>query len=175
MPSSNLILKIIRKNLLTILTLFAVVFGSTIGIILRNYGKPAGERWTKREIAYVGFVGELFLRALKAMIIPLLVSSVISAVGFLDISHSKKIALRSIAFYATTTVSAVILGIILVLIIQPGVGVDIEKKPQKDNLTVLTVDTIMDLIRNVIPENLPQAAIEQVRLFYWKPFHLNPL
>lgn len=39
------------------------------------------EPWTKREVMYVGYIGELFLRALKALIIPLIVSSLVSAIG----------------------------------------------------------------------------------------------
>lgn len=45
----------------------------------RRYSRS--ERWTKREVMYVGYVGELFLRALKALIIPLIVSSLVSAIG----------------------------------------------------------------------------------------------
>lgn len=58
--------------------------------------------------------------------------------------------MRSIYYYATTTVCAVILGIILVTIIRPGVGAIINtnnlEAPQAGN----TIDTLLDLIRQVI-------------------------
>lgn len=74
--------------------------------------------------------------------------------GFLDLSLSKKIARRSILFYMCTTISAVILGIILVLIIKPGMGAfDMEeaerKKAALPRRNVLTQDTLLDLIRLV--------------------------
>lgn len=78
----------------------------------------------------------------------------VSAVGFLDLSLSKKIARRSVLFYMCTTISAVILGIILVLIIKPGTGAaDLDQaERQKTSFSrrnVLTEDTLLDLIRLV--------------------------
>ena len=96
------------------------------------------------------FTGDLFLRMLKCLIVPLLTSSIISAIGSLDLKLSKRIAFRSISLYATTTICAVILGIILVLTIRPGVGKDIPlptEHVQKSARNVLTVDTLMDLVR----------------------------
>lgn len=57
--------------------------------------------------------------------------------------------MRSIYYYATTTICAVILGIILVTLIRPGVGAEMD--PIKDDSqtpqTGNTVDTLLDLIR----------------------------
>lgn len=55
-----------------------------------------------------------------------------------------------------------ILGIILVISIQPGVGSSASetKKPAQN---VSTIDTLMDLIRNMFPPNLVQACIAQTR------------
>ena len=44
--------------------------------------------WTEREVMYVSYVGEIFLRMLKALILPLIVPSLITAVGSLDLSLS---------------------------------------------------------------------------------------
>ena len=48
-------------------------------VVVFRYSRA--EPWTKREVMYVGYIGELFLRALKALIIPLIVSSLVSAIG----------------------------------------------------------------------------------------------
>ena len=50
------------------------------------------ERWTEREVMYVSYVGKLFLRMLKALILPLIVPSLIAAVGSLDMSISGKVS-----------------------------------------------------------------------------------
>lgn len=139
----------VRNNLLTILTVVGVIAGTAVGCTLRSLSK---EKWNQRETMYLMFPGEIFLRMLKSLIIPLLMSSIISAVGSLDLSLSKKIAVRSILYYATTTVCAVILGIILVVTIRPGAGAiaaskDDYSKDEGLKRKVLTQDTLLDLIR----------------------------
>ena len=102
----------LSHNALTILTVSGVVGGIVLGVILRNVRE---EPWTKREIMYVNYIGELFLRMLKSLILPLIVASLISAIGSLDLSLSGRIGARAITYYMLTTVSAVILGKISIL------------------------------------------------------------
>jgi len=85
---------------------------------------------------------------LKCLILPLIVSSMISAIGSLDLSVSGRIGTRAIVYYMTTTVSAVILGIILVLTIHPGQGSDVGIVKGGTVRHVTTADMLMDLIRS---------------------------
>ena len=73
------------ENMLTMLTVVAVVISAILGLILRNV---KDEPWTKREIMYIQFPGDIFLRMLKALILPLIVASIISAIGGLDLNLS---------------------------------------------------------------------------------------
>lgn len=164
--SPKAIKELIHANLLPILTVSGVTGGAVLGLILR-YSRE--EHWTKREVMYVGYIGELFLRALKALIIPLIVSSLVSAIGSLDLSLSKKIGLRAIAYYMTTTVLAVILGIILVVSIHPGKGSDEGIKKAGEARDVYTPDLLMDLLRNLFPPNLIQACFETHKTIIIQP------
>ncbi|XP_011638619.1 excitatory amino acid transporter 1-like isoform X1 [Pogonomyrmex barbatus] len=148
----------LSHNALTILTVCGVIGGVILGIILRN----SRERWTPREIMYINYVGDLFLRMLKSLILPLIISSLISAIGSLDLSLSGRIGARAIGYYMATTICAVILGIILVVSIQPGHG-SAASETKKPAQNVSTVDTLMDLVRNMFPPNLVQACIAQHR------------
>ncbi|XP_058815490.1 excitatory amino acid transporter 3 isoform X2 [Topomyia yanbarensis] len=152
--------RFVKSNLLTFLTIVGVFGGTALGLLLKNSGEP----WTEREVMYIQYPGDLFLRMLKCLIVPLLVSSITSAIGSLDLSMSKKIAARAIIYYFTTTVSAVILGIILVTTIRPGSGQSAESmKGKAATRQVLTVDTLLDLIRNLFPPNIIQATMFQFR------------
>ena len=74
----------LRTNFLTIGTMAGVIGGVIFGLILRN----CKETWSEREVMYVSYIGEIFLRMLKALILPLIVPSLITAVGSLDMSLS---------------------------------------------------------------------------------------
>ena len=81
---------VLGENLLTILTIIGVVGGTIFGLIL----KRSDHNWTQRDIMYIQYPGDLFLRMLKCLIVPLIVASITSAIGGLDLSLSKKIAFR---------------------------------------------------------------------------------
>ncbi|XP_047030756.1 excitatory amino acid transporter 3 [Helicoverpa zea] len=151
-----------RDNLLTILTVIGVVSGTILGCGLR----ASGHEWSRRDVMYFQYPGELFLRMLKSLIVPLLVSSIVSAIGSLDLSLSGKVGLRAIIYYMTTTICAVMLGIALVTTIKPGKDPEAYTQPNATKVLVkdtLTSDTLLDLIRNVFPENLAQATIASYR------------
>lgn len=86
------------------------------------------------------------------LIVPLLVSSIISAIGSLDLSLSKKIGFQSIAYYAATTSLAVLQGIFWVILIHPGKMITNDQQNaiiHQETRPITTTDTILDLIRLV--------------------------
>uniref|UniRef100_A0A8C5FWQ9 Amino acid transporter n=1 Tax=Gadus morhua TaxID=8049 RepID=A0A8C5FWQ9_GADMO len=127
-----------------------------LGLLVREYTSLS-----HLERQYFGFPGEILMRMLKMIILPLIMSSMITGIAALDSEVSGKIGLRAVVYYFTTTIFAVILGIILVVSIKPGVS---HKHFGSTGTTpnVTTVDTILDLIRNMFPENLVQACFAQV-------------
>lgn len=67
--------------------------------------------------------GEIFLRLLKMMVVPLVVTSVMSGIfGMGDVRKLGRPGAYTLFYFLTTAFTAVIIGIILVNIIQPGVG-----------------------------------------------------
>jgi Na+/H+-dicarboxylate symporter len=137
----------LRGNLLTLLTVIGVFGGVILGVILRH---SRGGKWTEREIMYVSYFGDIFLQMLKSLILPLIVASIISAIGGLDLTLSGKIGARAIVYYLCTTISAVVLGMILVSVIHPGSGDASEIKKSGSSRNVTTVDTLLDLVRYVV-------------------------
>lgn len=142
----NKVVSCLRTNLLTILTIGGVIAGGALGFILRAVRE---EGWTDREVMYIEFLGDLFLRMLKCLILPLIVSSLVSAIASLDLSLSGRIAARTVAFYLTTTFFSVVLGIIMVVTIRPGKNQnesDIDSGVTSVR-NVTTADTLLDLVR----------------------------
>ncbi len=73
--------------------------------------------------------GDLFLRLLKMLIVPLVVTSVMSGViGLGDIRKLGKPGGAAIVYYLATTLLAVVIGIVLVNLIQPGMGLSDDQR-----------------------------------------------
>lgn len=137
------VLQLLRTHLLTILTVLAVILSIITGIIMRS----GHSTYNARTVMYVNFLGDIFLRMIRVLIFPLIMSSLIAAIAPLDVSLSKKIGARAIVYILSTTVIAVILGVVLVVTIKPGGdGIDdiVDREPRKASTIT---DTILDLIR----------------------------
>lgn len=159
------LLQFLKSQRLTIATFISVVLGVIAGCIVRA---TSSSQWHQRDIMYLNFIGEIFMRMLKCLILPLMASSIMTAIGSLDLSLSKKIGVRAVAFYLTTTFLSVVLGIVLTITIQPGVN-----RSERTNHTSSdhfshnkphvssTVDTLLDLLRNLFPPNIVQACTQQ--------------
>ena len=84
----------------------------------------------------------------------------------MNLSLSGKVGVRAVVYYLSTTVLAVILGIILVVTIKPGTGGTLDAAAEDDHTkknNVTTADTLMDLLRNCFPPNIMQATMQQYR------------
>uniref|UniRef100_A0A4W6F9C5 Amino acid transporter n=1 Tax=Lates calcarifer TaxID=8187 RepID=A0A4W6F9C5_LATCA len=148
---------LLKRNWLLIATVLSVLLGISLGVVVREYASLS-----HLHKQYFGFPGEILMRMLKLVILPLIISSMITGVAALDSEVSGKIGLRAVIYYFSTTIIAVILGIILVMTIKPGVSQTTEHIDRAGTTpNVTTVDTLLDLIRNMFPENLVQACFQQ--------------
>lgn len=71
---SKLILSL-WKHKMIIKTLIGVTIGISCGLSLKHSGRT----WSQRDIAYIKFPGEIFLRVVNSLILPLITSSIVSA------------------------------------------------------------------------------------------------
>lgn len=135
----------IRENLLLILIMIGVFFGFLVGILVNEKVQDSKDPSPKELAMYISFPGEIFLRMLKMIVLPLIVSSIIVAVAVLDTKSTGRLGKRAIVYYMTTTVLAVVLGIILVSSIKPGNTNTREKKGEQQHAEA--IHSIFDLIR----------------------------
>ncbi|XP_055004105.1 excitatory amino acid transporter 5-like, partial [Boleophthalmus pectinirostris] len=146
-----------KRNGLLTLSVFAVVTGCVLGFFLRSLNLS-----TQAKI-YFSFPGELLMRMLKMLILPLITSSLMSGLSAMDTKASGRLGVLTITYYLWTTFIAVIVGIILVLIIHPGTGSEKENHHAHSGPVMTSADALLDLIRNMIPSNLVEATFQQYR------------
>ncbi|XP_069077938.1 excitatory amino acid transporter 2 isoform X2 [Pleurodeles waltl] len=155
-------LKIWRKltgNLLLTLTVFGVIMGAVSGGLLRMASPIHPDI-----VMVIAFPGDILMRMLKMLILPLVISSLITGLSGLDAKASGRLGTRAMVYYMATTIIAAILGVILVLVIHPGNPKLREQMGQgQKNDDVSSLDAFLDLIRNLFPENLVQACFQQIQ------------
>uniref|UniRef100_A0A3B4FHW4 Amino acid transporter n=2 Tax=Haplochromini TaxID=319058 RepID=A0A3B4FHW4_9CICH len=110
------LMEFLRKNLLVILTVSGVLVGVGLGMMVRSMNL------TKAQMTYFAFPGEMLLRMLKMIILPLVVCSLVSGAASLDTRSLGKLGGIAVAYFLVTTLIASGIGVALAFIIKPGVG-----------------------------------------------------
>ncbi|XP_075358598.1 excitatory amino acid transporter 2 isoform X3 [Mycteria americana] len=149
----------LHRNLLLTLTVFGVILGALCGGLLRLAAPIDPDI-----IMLIAFPGDILMRMLKMLILPLIISSLITGLSGLDAKASGRLGTRAMVYYMSTTIIAAVLGVILVLAIHPG-NPKLKKQlgQGKKNDEVSSLDAFLDLIRNLFPENLVQACFQQIQ------------
>lgn len=105
-------------------------------------------------VKYVEWMGTIFLRALRMIIIPLIFSSIVSGVtGIGSAENLGRMSLKTISYYILTSIFAIATGLILVNLIKPGVGADLGLSEMLEGLDVSSDSFGMTLIK-IIPTNI---------------------
>ncbi|XP_049285037.1 excitatory amino acid transporter [Anopheles funestus] len=160
--------RVLADNKLILITLSGVLLGVIIGFTFRPLGLSSDS------LMLIAYPGELFMRVLKLMILPLVIASLISGSSSLNAKLNGKIALRTFVYFLTTSLLNAILGTTLALIIHPGnpttedvLHTDLLRDTSLSKAkTVSLMDSVLDLGRNIFPDNIFQAALQQAHTVY---------
>jgi Na+/H+-dicarboxylate symporter len=138
-----------RRHILTTLIFMGFFLGILMGWLV---GTPI--------LVLADPMKELFLRLLRMAILPLVITSIISAV--IQVGSGRglgMITLRTITYYITTSLLAILTGQLLVNIFQPGKGANIGLDQQPEGIGVVD-QGFGELLLNIIPENPFQAMAQ---------------
>ncbi len=137
-----------NKNWLLYFILVGIVLGGICGW------------WFGPQMMAVAWIGEIFLNALKMLVIPLIISSLIVGIaGLGDITKVGKTGLITLVYFMTTTGISVVIGLCMVNLIGPGLSVEMvteipEKVAGKED------KGIIDILMSFISPNLVKSMME---------------
>ena len=148
------------KNLgLSVKVLIALAVGIIVGIIV--YTLPGG--MFKDTILINGlfqFVGQVFLRAIMMLVVPLVfVSLVTGAASMGDVKKLGRVGLKTIVFYLSTTAIAIIIALVLGSVFKPGIGLDMGAIEVVE-VTVGSKVPLVQILYEMVPRNPIQAMAE---------------
>ena len=136
-----------------------ILIGLALGILIGGifYGNPGVTTWLKP-------VGDIFLRLIKMIVVPIVVSSIV--IGVAGVGNMKtlgKIGGKTLLYFEIITTIAIAVGLLAANLFQPGAGVEKSHLAKTDiSSYVSTADTtkhhsIVDTIVNIVPANPIQA------------------
>jgi Na+/H+-dicarboxylate symporter len=132
--------------------LIALILAVLFGTLLPN------------QVKYVSWMSDIFMRALKMLIIPLILSSIISGVTNIGSAENLgRLTFKTFSYYVITSTLAILTGLFLVNTIVPGTGADMGLMQGIDNLSI-TKESLGQTLINIVPTNIFQAFVDNKML-----------
>jgi len=162
--------------------LIALILATITALVFRGLFNGAAEdsngiKFVAGAIGACSFIGDLFMRALKMIIVPLIVTAVISGItGMKGVEGFGRLGLKTVAFYACSSVVAITIGLVVVNAVKPGL---VDGQPneaikaafaekgatanESDKSKVAEAGTregkeFLQIFKDMIPENVISAA-----------------
>ena len=128
--------------------LIAMALGTLVGLI-----------WGDQVAPKVGWLGTLFIRLLKMVIVPLIVTSIVSGVSAVGGGRSLgRLFGKTMGYYILSSTLAILAGLFMVNLIRPGVGANIAGTETATIPELSTPSSPVELLLDIVPENVVAAA-----------------
>ena len=162
-----------RKLALHWQILIAIIMAVLIGLVVRSYTTDdfAPNILGVPFVSIFEYIGEIFLNGLKMIIVPLITSSII--VGVAGIGSGGNLGAlggKTLLFYATTTLAAILVGLIVINLVKPGIADGVpagEMLALEADTTDISakvegkgVNDVAEVFKRMVPANIVKAAAE---------------
>lgn len=142
-----------RKRLLWAI-LIGLILGAIVGVIFAFISPENAVR--KYALLVAAPLGTLFINLLKMIVTPVIIFTLISGVASIEPSRLGKVGVKIIIFYMLTSLMAIIVGLVVGNIMQPGQGIVLAETTQ--TIAAKEAPSLVDTFLAIIPTN-PFASI----------------
>jgi Na+/H+-dicarboxylate symporter len=147
---------------LTRFILLALVLGLIAGWAINaaiDDGTPASAAQLKQIADYLSIVTALFLRLIKMIIAPLVFSTLVTGIAHMgDVAALGRVGVRSLLWFIFASLVSLTLGLILVTLLHPGIGLNLPLPPATTASGVETAAfNLKDFISHVVPQSIFEA------------------
>jgi len=144
---------------LTRYIILALVLGIIAGWAINSAiddGTPASAARLKSIADYLSIVTTLFLRLIKMIIAPLVFSTLVAGIAHMgDVAALGRVGLRSILWFILATLVSLTLGLIIVTLLHPGVGLNLPIPPATAGAGVETAAfNLKDFVSHLVPQSI---------------------
>ena len=130
----------------------ALVLGVVAGLLLGADGAEFAKTW-------IAPFGAIFMNMIKMTIVPMVFASLVMGMCSLgDIKKIRRIGMKTVIYYLVTTAFAIVLGLILGSVIEPGAGMNLPA----EGLVASAKDAppLMQVIVNIFPTNPIESMLK---------------
>ncbi|MBB3693148.1 dicarboxylate/amino acid:cation symporter [Sphingomonas sp. BK580] len=147
---------------LTLYILVGLALGLVLGLVLNVWlddGTPAGAKRATEVAGYFSIVTTLFLRLIKMIIAPLVFATLVSGIAQMgDTRALGRIGARSLAWFLSASLLSLTLGLIMVNLLQPGVGVGLALPAAGGTSGLETAAfNLKDFFTHIVPSSMVDA------------------
>jgi Na+/H+-dicarboxylate symporter len=139
--------RFVRKISLTSWIFVALVAGVLLGVLFPNFAQ------------HLSPVSNIFLRLIKSIVGPLLFGTIVSGVASAgELKTMGRIALKSLAYFEAATTLALIIGLLVVNLAQPGRGLQVSGAAGEPGLAKAA--SLNQIIEHAAPSNIFEALAQ---------------
>jgi aerobic C4-dicarboxylate transport protein len=135
---------------------FQVIIAILIGIILGNFYPSVAVQLKP--------LGDGFIKLIKMMIAPIIFCTIVTGIaGMQNTKKVGRVGLKAILYFEVVTTLALIIGLTVINILKPGVGMNVDPasldtKSVENFITESKSQSLGDFFLHIIPENYQPAA-----------------
>lgn len=137
------------KSNLAYRILGALVIGSIIGMMVPKGVILFGNTTL---LSVIAPFGDLFIRLLKMIIVPIIVASLIMGTSSIEPSKLGRVGGKAVFFYFVTTLFAIVIGLACAFVFSPGSGLDLSDASVAVSKTA-TAPSISEIFLSIVPTN----------------------
>ncbi len=154
--------------------LLALAVGSIVGLIANAFAGQA--EWLDVCVRYVAEpIGKVFIRLLLMLVIPIMFSALVMGIAELELAQLGRLGVRTLGYTALVSTIAVLVGLVLVNVLQPGSGLPREllgtARAAVEAAPLPKSTSAIDLLIGVVPSN-PVAAAAPGDMLAWLFFSI---
>lgn len=161
-PLNNLSIYLDRliQGRLWLKVIIGLILGAGLGILINPSTGFVTEEFSSNLTNWLDLPGQIFMKLVKMIMIPLIIASIISGIVSNTSENLKTFGLRLLLYFVLTTTVAILIGVTLTLIFEPGHYIlahggfpNSAENPVTNNAPINVIENIPGAISNLIPDN----------------------
>lgn len=147
-----------RKLKLSYKIFIGLFLGIVVGAILSAIGKDTP--FVVTVVPWLGLLGDLFLRLIRMVVVPLVLFSITSGVANLsEIRKLRSVGIKTLIFFLLTGFLSIGTGVVMANIFKPGAGLNIAEL-SADAIEIQELPTVFETILGLFPANIFESLVE---------------